>query len=46
MPILATIAANDMKLLTQSEVEQLVEKPILTKAERKFKIIHGDNKFS
>lgn len=37
IPILATIAANDMKLLMQPEVEKIIEKPVVRIAERKLK---------
>lgn len=35
IPVLATIAANDMKLMTDAEVSKILDKPIFTKAERK-----------
>lgn len=34
IPVLATIAASDMKLMSQNEVSKILDKPILTKAER------------
>lgn len=34
IPVLATIAANDMKLMSQNEVSKILDKLILTKAER------------
>lgn len=34
IPVLATIAANDMKLMSQNEVSKILDKSILTKAER------------
>ncbi|XP_055323152.1 uncharacterized protein LOC129578490 isoform X2 [Sitodiplosis mosellana] len=33
IPVLATIAANDMKLMSEVEVSKILEKPIFTKAE-------------
>lgn len=35
-PVLATTAAKDMELLSDSEVMQVIEHPIMTKAERKY----------
>lgn len=34
IPVLATIAANDMKLMSEAEVSELLEKTVFTKAER------------
>lgn len=34
-PVLATTAAKDMELLSNDEVVQVLESPIMTKAERK-----------
>lgn len=35
IPVLATTAAEDMKLVTASEVSQVMDKIVYTKAERK-----------
>lgn len=34
IPVLATIAASDMKLMTEAEVSKLLENSVFTKAER------------
>lgn len=34
MPVLATIAASDMKLMSEAEVSKILDAPIFTKAER------------
>lgn len=34
IPVLATIAANDMRLMSQNEVSKILDKSIITKAER------------
>lgn len=34
LPVLASIAANDMKLMSDAEVANILDKPVFTKAER------------
>lgn len=44
--MLATIAANDMKLMSEAEVSNILEKTVFTKAERTYTIsIHFNKRF-
>lgn len=40
IPVLATIAANDMKLMSEAEVSKMLNKSIFTKAERMYHIFN------